>query len=104
MALTGRFVLVALAGAAALLLFPSGWTALWAALLLAAGAALDLALAASPRQLRLERRLPASVRLTEQCTSELVVTNTGRRGMRAQLRDGWQPSAGAVDPVQRLDL
>jgi len=104
MALTGRFVLVALAGAAALLLFPSGLTAMWAALLLAAAAAADLALAASIRQLRLERRVPGSVRLTESCTSELLVANNGRRRLSAQVRDGWQPSAGALDPAQRLDV
>jgi len=56
---------------------------------------LDLLLAASPRSLVLERVLPSRVRLGERVTSELFVTNAGRRHLHAVIRDAWQPSAGA---------
>jgi uncharacterized protein (DUF58 family) len=55
---------------------------------------LDLLLAASPRRVVLERRLPARVRLGAEAASELLVTNTGKRTIRGQLRDAWEPSAG----------
>ena len=47
----------------------------------------DLALAASPRRLRLGRELPARVRLGAAATSELFVTNTGTRTLRGVLGD-----------------
>jgi uncharacterized protein (DUF58 family) len=56
---------------------------------------LDLTLAGSPRRLALTRNLPARVRLGETVTSDLYLTNTGSRRLRALVRDGWQPSAGA---------
>lgn len=104
MALTGRFILLALAGVIPLLLFPSGTTALWWLLLLAATMSADLLLAASPRQLIVRRTLPASVRLGEGCTARLELTNTGRRTLHALVRDGWQPSAEAADPVQPVHI
>jgi uncharacterized protein (DUF58 family) len=55
---------------------------------------LDLVLAASPRRVVLERRLPARVRLGAEAASELLVTNTGKRTIRGQIRDAWEPSAG----------
>ncbi|NKX53817.1 DUF58 domain-containing protein [Arthrobacter mobilis] len=102
MALTGRFILLALAGIIPLLLFPSGTTALWWLLLLAAVVAADLLLAASPRKMLAHRTLPGSVRLGEDCTGRLELINSGTRTLRARIRDGWQPSAGAADPVQQL--
>jgi uncharacterized protein (DUF58 family) len=62
----------------------------------------DLAAAASPRALLLERDLPGRLRLGETAASTLFVTNTGRRGMHGQLRDGWPPSAGARPRRTRL--
>jgi uncharacterized protein (DUF58 family) len=55
---------------------------------------LDLLLAASPRRVVLERLLPARVRLGAEAASELLVTNTGKRTIRGQIRDAWEPSAG----------
>jgi uncharacterized protein (DUF58 family) len=55
---------------------------------------LDLLLAASPRRVVLERRLPARVRLGAEAVSELLVTNTGKRTIRGRIRDAWEPSAG----------
>ncbi|MCG2622742.1 DUF58 domain-containing protein [Arthrobacter sp. I2-34] len=104
MALTGRFILLALAGVIPLLLFPSGTTALWWVLLLAAVLGTDLLLAASPRRVIVRRTVPANVRLGQDCAAVLELTNTGRRTLRARVRDGWQPSAGAADPVQQLSV
>ncbi|MFF1571849.1 DUF58 domain-containing protein [Leifsonia sp. NPDC058292] len=99
MTLSGRFVallalgvvpvvaLGAQTGTAYLAL--GGWVLLCLVLV-----ALDLVLAASPRRVVLERRLPARVRLGADAASELYVTNTGRRTIRGTLRDAWEPSAG----------
>lgn len=102
MAISGRLVLLAAAGSAAVLLFP-GSAAIWLWLLfLAAAAAADLLAAVPPRRLALERTVPAGVRLTEPAAVTLTVRNTSGRFLRGSFRDGWQPSAGARNPVQRL--
>jgi uncharacterized protein (DUF58 family) len=104
MAISGRLVLLAAAGTAAVLLFP-GTAAMWLWLLfLTVAAAADLLAAASPRSLSLERTVPAGVRLTEPATVVLTVRNNGARTLRGMFRDGWQPSAGARNPVQVLRL
>ena len=56
---------------------------------------IDLIAAGSPRRVALARTLPSRVRLGETVASTLYVTNTGRRMLRAVVRDAWQPSAGA---------
>jgi len=100
MALTGRFVLLLTLGVVPLVLLDgtavtapvvlAGWV-LFALLL----GGIDLALAASPRALTVDRVLPTRVRLGETVTSELYLGNTGERRLRGVVRDGWQPSAGA---------
>ncbi|MFC5380279.1 DUF58 domain-containing protein [Aquipuribacter nitratireducens] len=104
MALTGRAVLLALAGVVAVVLVP-GWTSLlgWLGVLVVA-VVVDLALAASPRALALEREPMAAVRQDEPTVASVVVTNPGRRRLRAVVRDAWQPSAGAQVARQRLDV
>lgn len=57
---------------------------------------LDLTLAGSPRKVTVTRELPSRVRLGEAVESQLLATNTGGRGIRGIIRDGWQPSAGAT--------
>ncbi len=100
MTVTGRFVaLVALGVVPIVLLGRTGTEALvalglWLLFALVLGN-LDLLLAASPRTLALERSLPSRVRLGESVTSELYLTNNGRRHLRGIVRDAWQPSAGA---------
>lgn len=102
MAISGRLVFLAAAGAVLVVLFP-GTAAIWLwVLLLAAALAADLLAAASPRALVLERTVPVSVRLTEPAAVALIVRNNGRRALRGSFRDGWQPSAGARNAVQRL--
>lgn len=102
MAITGRFVLLAFAALAPLVLFPA-----WTTVLLVTGALLlflviDLVLAASPAKVTLERRQPPNVTLESSVTATLTVTNGSRRRLRAVVRDAWQPSAGADKAVQSL--
>ena len=76
-----------------------GWVALMVVLLV-----VDLVVAASPRVLAVERVLPARVRLGETVVSTLYLTNTGKRMLRAIVRDAWQPSAGASTTRSRVAI
>ena len=104
MAWSGRFVLLVALGIVPIILLNQpdllGIWLLFAMLV----AMLDLLLAGSPRQLRLERELPERVRLGETVASALLLTNVGRRTIRGIVRDGWQPSAGASPTRARLVL
>ena len=86
------------------ILIPSVETMLWWLLLLLAAAGADLALAASPRRVELSRSLPDSVRLGESVNCTLTIRNTSGRTLRALVREGWQPSAGAVNPRQQISV
>ena len=104
MAISGRTVLIGLLGVVVVGLVP-GWGAFGAwlggvGLVVAA----DALLAGSPRQVRIARRVGGGVRLGEQATSELLLTNVGRRAVRGVVRDAWQPSAGALVTRHPLDL
>ncbi len=104
MAISGLFVaLVALGVLPIVLTGEPGVFWLWLlGVVVLAGA--DLAIAGSPRRVRLERELPGRVRLGESARSTLLVTNTGPRRVRGLLRDGWQPSAGAAPRRTRIDV
>ncbi len=104
MTLTGRTALLTLLGVVPVMLAP-GWASLlgWAALV-AVAVAVDLALAASPGELRVVREPGTPVRLGEPAVSSALVTNTGRRPLRGTVRDAWQPSAGAVSTRTAIDL
>ncbi|MDR5699844.1 DUF58 domain-containing protein [Agromyces aerolatus] len=84
----------------------AGWLALAAWLFIAAGlGAVDLSLAASPREVAFERELPDRVRLGEPVEAVLFVRNLGPRMLRATVRDAWQPSAGVIgDGRGRLSI
>jgi len=104
MVLTGRAALVVLLGAVAVAWRPGvGTVLLWTLGVLVLVLA-DLALAPSPRGLVIERSVAPLVRLGEAVTSELLVTNPGRRAVRGQVRDAWQPSAGAEHDRHDLRL
>lgn len=100
MAISGLSIALLLAGVVPIVLFgrdPASafgvlglWMAGWMVLVL-----LDVALAPAPRRVRIERQLPDRVRLGETVESRLLVTNRNRRELRATVRDGWEPSAGA---------
>ncbi|GAA2745307.1 DUF58 domain-containing protein [Kitasatospora cinereorecta] len=94
MALTGRTALLAALGALVVGLVLPSWTGIAVATLpVLLGVLADLALAAPVRSLRLERGGDTSVRLGEDATVELTVTNPSRRPLRARIRDAWPPSA-----------
>jgi uncharacterized protein (DUF58 family) len=101
-ALTGRLVALAALG-----LLVAAWSA--RALLVFAGAlavvvVADLALAARIADLRVTRDPSAPVRLGETGETALRILNTGRRRLRALVRDAWVPSAGATPRVQAVDI
>ncbi|MCK6066807.1 MULTISPECIES: DUF58 domain-containing protein [Microbacterium] len=109
MFVTGRFPLLVALGVVPVVLLPGAGVPAWAIvggwmLLCLGAAALDVALAADPRALTIRRRLPARTLLGEPADSELVVANGGTRAMRALVRDGWQPTAGAGSARLRLDV
>ena len=107
MAISGLSVALLLFGVVPLMLFgrdPSSafmtlglWIVGWLLLLI-----LDFALAAPPRQVRIERELPDRIRLGEAATSRLLITNLNTRALRAVVRDGWEPSAGAPRMRERM--
>jgi uncharacterized protein (DUF58 family) len=105
MALTGRTAL--LAGLAALVVAtvaPSVWGVVAVEAVLALLVGVDVALAGSPRALRLSRDGDTRVRLGERALVRLVVTNTGKRSVHGLLRDAWPPSAGAVPVRWRIHI
>ncbi|WP_417233533.1 DUF58 domain-containing protein [Arthrobacter sp.] len=104
MALHRRFIWLALAGLLPVVLWPGGWSIAVTLLVLAAAAGFDVALAASPRRVAIERAIPRSVRLGEPATAHLYLRNTGARRLRGSVRDGWQPSAGATGTRFEIDL
>ena len=102
MAVSGRFVVLALLGLIPVALLPGWGSAALVGLLLLASALLDLALAVPLRQVSVQRNDAGSVPLAGQTESVLTVANAGRRMLRGLVRDAWQPSAGARNPVQPL--
>lgn len=104
MAITWRAVLLVALGVAPVYLVPQPLTVLLWLLLVVAACAVDLALAASPRQVAIRRSVPGSVRLTERTRSTLTVTNRSKRRLRALVRDAWQPSAGAGPNRHQVNL
>ncbi|ACL40413.1 protein of unknown function DUF58 [Pseudarthrobacter chlorophenolicus A6] len=104
MAISGRFVLLVLLGLVPVLLLP-GWGSFFTVgAVLAAVAGADLALAGSPRLLRAVRSGPANVALNATAPATLTIHNGGRRRLRGSFRDAWQPSAGAANPIQLVDV
>lgn len=96
MAVSGRFVIALAVGIIPLVVFGEAWALAAWVLLVVILAALDLLIAASPRQITVSRNLPARVRLGETVRADAILTNHGRRTLRGIVRDAWQPSAGAL--------
>jgi len=104
MAISGRFVAVVLLGVVPVLLFPGWLTVLAVAAVLAALLGADLLFAGSPRLVSAVRAEPENVTLNNAVEAVLTLRNGGSRRLRGSFRDGWQPSAGAQDPVQDIDV
>ncbi|MFC8922732.1 DUF58 domain-containing protein [Cellulosimicrobium sp. NPDC057127] len=104
MALTWRAVVLVALGIVPVLLFPVPGTVLVWTVLVVAACTVDVALAASPRRVAIERRVPGSVRLTDRTTSTLTLTNLAPRRLRALVRDAWPPSAGTQVNRHAVDL
>lgn len=99
-----RFPVLILIGVVAVVVRPTRETVLlWVALSLLL-TLVDILLAVSPRRLGIDRELSAQVRLGDRGATSLLVTNTGRRTLRALVRDAWQPSAGVARDRHRLTL
>jgi uncharacterized protein (DUF58 family) len=104
-ALTGRAVLVAALGIVVVFAVPLGGATVLAILAaLAVLVLIDIGLAASPRQVTLERSGATSTRLGEPADVTLTVVNAGSRLMRARVRDAWPPTAAATPRSWRVSV
>ncbi len=104
MVLRGRVPLLLLLGLVPVVLRPSMSTVWLWLLAVALLAAADWLLAPDPRVVTLDRAPVAPVRLGHPSETVLLATNAGSRPVRADLRDAWQPTAGAHDNRHRLRL
>ncbi|MFG2295239.1 DUF58 domain-containing protein [Streptomyces sp. NPDC048603] len=94
MGFTGRTALLAALGSIPVGILEPSWTGILAVNApLALACAVDCALAAPVRTLRLERSGDTSVRLGETAEVHLTLTNPGDRKLRARIRDAWPPSS-----------
>src|SRR5262245_54395928 len=66
--------------------------------------AFDLVMAGSLADLQLSRDGGRQIRFGDTATVTLTITNNGVRPVFAEVRDGWVPSAGVLNPVHRVDL
>lgn len=95
MILTPRFFWLAVSVSLAVVLVPQLWW-LWA-LVLVGLIGVDMFLAGSPRAIQVQRIPTAPVRSGQSTTAATQLTFTGSRRLRGSIRDGWQPTAGAVE-------
>lgn len=100
--LTYRFLWTALGFAVVVILAPQHFW--WWLGLLAALAVTDLLLCASPRRIAVERMPTRPVRQAAATTASSRIVNLGRRPLRGWAKDGWQPTAGAADALQRIRI
>ncbi len=109
MFVTGRLPVVVAAGLLPLVLaglagYPAyavlgGWIALCVLLVV-----VDVAAAASARQVVVTRRLPVRTRLGEPVPVSVALQNQGARLLRAVIRDAWQPTAGAAPGRPEVEI
>ncbi|MDT0331646.1 DUF58 domain-containing protein [Nocardiopsis lambiniae] len=104
MVVTGRAVL--LAGVATVAVALSGLLGAWAAVI-AVGVVVvplivDVALAVSPKALRMSRSGDTSLRLGDSAVVEVLVSNPTGRRLRGSVRDAWPPSAHAAPRTRPL--
>jgi len=104
MTISGRVPLLLLLGVVAVVLRPSGGTVLLWLLAVALLVGVDLLLAPTTGTVGLHRRPPGTVRLGDPAESAVTVANDSGRALRLEVRDAWQPTAGARDNRHRLSL
>ncbi len=95
MALTGRAALAALGGLLIVVAFRTVAAVVVVDLVVVAAIGADVLLAASIRDLRLSRAGDTRISLGQHGTVTLSIENTGRRQLRAVVRDAWRPTAAA---------
>lgn len=95
MAITGRTALLTALGIIAVFVHPTVSTVFWWLLVVALLVGVDLWLAPATNALAAERSSVRPIRLGESTRSVLTLRNTGNRAVRGEIRDAWQPSAGA---------
>lgn len=104
MALTGRAALAALIGTLVILVARDGVALLAVNGLLLAAIIADLLMAAPVGPLQLTRAGDTKVLLGQSVPITLTVSNRGQRLLRADIRDAWQPSAGAQPHHSRVHI
>lgn len=109
MVVTGRFVLLVALGIVPVVIAGTVGVSAWGTLAAwLAGCvvllAIDIAIAASPRALHVERVSVPKTRLGTPVPARLFLTNRGSRQLRGLVRDAWEPSAGAPPERMRLTL
>ena len=100
--LTYRFLWTALGFAVVVIFAPQHFW--WWLGLLAALAVTDVLLCASPRRIIVEREPTTPVRQGGSVTASSRLVNRSRRRLRGWVKDGWQPTAGAADALQRISI
>jgi uncharacterized protein (DUF58 family) len=104
MTITGRVPLLLLLGLVAVVLRPTvGTVWLWVTAVVLV-TLVDVALAPAPRGITVERLPVDRVRAGQDSASTLVVGNGGSRRTTLQVRDAWQPTAGATRNRHRLRI
>lgn len=104
MTITGRVPALLLLGVAVVVVVPGAGTVLWWLVAVLVLTGVDVLRASPPRAVEVVRRPTGQIRLGEQTSSRLEVTNTGARRISGVLRDAWQPSAGAARNRHPIEL
>ncbi len=109
MFLTGRFPLLVALGAVPIVALSAAGFDAWLVfvgwiLLVAFVGTFDVVAAPAPDALRFSRAVPQRVRLGDDAVTRLQVINDSDRTVRARIRDGWQPTAGADGSRPRVTI
>ncbi|PWH05153.1 DUF58 domain-containing protein [Brachybacterium endophyticum] len=103
-ALTLRGALLGVLAVLPIVLAPHWITLVVCAVLWCAALLTDLSITPSPRRLDVRRTSPGQVRLGEDASGRLLVTNTAERPVVLRLRDCWNPTAGLAEQRAGLRL
>src|SRR3954451_22636706 len=104
MMITGRVPLLLLLAVVAVVLRPEASTVWLWLLVVVVLTGVDLLLAPATGQVGVERLPVGRVRAGQETVSAVRLENLARRRLHLEVRDAWQPSAGARDNRHRLRL